>query len=287
MQGLIGSGEGDAGQQGGQAGGQLASQRGGGNSFSAAAACSGRPVQECSGAACTGLHPRAAQRTAAGEGRGECWGQREGKEAQSEETQGPAGSLGLARTGRVPAAAASVLVQGGPSRGQTAGAAVQLLQSVCSLVCSRGRRACCGTMAAADGISSPPASPAKELPTVSDILAAANMRRLLEAYRNLAPLTIGGPSSTSLETPGTPLSSRPPHTFPDPRLLRKFAHYPWLLGAQGMPPGLSPALLAKSEDAVRRRHASCDSMVPGGRTGQRLSPSAPVFSSKDRESSRY
>ena len=66
MQGLIGSGEGDAGQQGGQAGGQLASQRGGGNSFSAAAACSGRPVQECSGAACTGLHPRAAQRTAAG-----------------------------------------------------------------------------------------------------------------------------------------------------------------------------------------------------------------------------
>jgi len=120
---------------------------------------------------------------------------------------------------------------------------------------------------------------------VSDILAAANMRRLLEAYRNLAPLTIGGPSSTSLETPGTPLSSRPPHTFPDPRLLRKFAHYPWLLGAQGMPPGLSPALLAKSEDAVRRRHASCDSMVAGGRPGQRLSPSAPVFSSKDRESS--
>ena len=94
-------------------------------------------------------------------------------------------------------------------------------------------------MAAADGISSPPASPAKELPTVSDILAAANMRRLLQAYQNLAPLTIGGPSSTSLETPGTPLSSRPPHTFPDPRLLRKFAHYPWLLGAQGIPPGLS------------------------------------------------
>jgi len=141
-------------------------------------------------------------------------------------------------------------------------------------------------MAAADGISSPPASPAKELPTVSDILAAANMRRLLQAYQNLAPLTIGGPSSTSLETPGTPLSSRPPHTFPDPRLLRKFAHYPWLLGAQGIPPGLSPAMLAKSsEDAVRRRHASCDSMVPGGRPGQRLSPSAPVFSSKDRESS--
>ena len=39
--------------------------------------------------------------------------------------QGPAGSLGPARTGRLPAAAASVLVQGGPSRGQTAGAAVQ------------------------------------------------------------------------------------------------------------------------------------------------------------------
>ena len=133
-------------------------------------------------------------------------------------------------------------------------------------------------------IISPPVSPAKEAPSVSDILAAANMRRLLEAYRNLAPLTIGGPSSTSLETPGSPLSGRP-HTFPDPRLLRKFAHYPWLLGAQGLHPGLSPALLAKSEEQVRRRHASCDSLLQG-RPGTRLSPSAPVFTSKDRESSR-
>lgn len=138
---------------------------------------------------------------------------------------------------------------------------------------------------AADGQpgTSPPTSPAKEAPTMSDILAAANMRRLLEAYRNLAPLTIGGPSSTSLESPGTPLSSRP-HTFPDPRLLRKFAHYPWLMGGQGMPPAMSPAMLAKSEEQVRRRHASCDSLVAGRH--HRTSPSAPVFSSKDRESSR-
>ena len=79
------------------------------------------------------------------------------------------------------------------------------------------------------GTMSPPTPPAgaKDLPSVTEILAAANMGRLLEAYRSLAPLTIGGPSSTSLETPGTPMSSRP---TADPRLLRKFAHYPWLMG---------------------------------------------------------
>ena len=70
-------------------------------------------------------------------GQGGVWGRQ--REGGAVGRQGPAGSLGLARTGRLPAAAASVLVQGGPSRGQTAGAAVQLLQSVCSLVCSRGR----------------------------------------------------------------------------------------------------------------------------------------------------
>ena len=116
---------------------------------------------------------------------------------------------------------------------------------------------------------------------MGDILAAANMRRLLEAYRNLAPLTIGGPSSTSLETPGTNLSTRP-HAFPDPRLLRKFAHYPWLLGQQGGHPGLPQHLLAKGQEE-RRRHASCDSLLQGGR----LQPTPPIFTSKDRESSRF
>ena len=53
--------------------------------------------------------------------------------------------------------------------------------------------------------------------------------------RSLAPLTIGGPSSTSLETPGTQLPGRGPP--PDPRLLRKMAGpgYPWLMGPGSRP----------------------------------------------------
>ena len=134
---------------------------------------------------------------------------------------------------------------------------------------------------------SPPTPPAgaKELPSVTEILAAANMRRLLEAYRSLAPLTIGGPSSTSLETPGTPMSSRP---TADPRLLRKFAHYPWLMGPV-FPPNIAgqQALMSKTEEG-RRRHASCDSLLGSRGRGPkgRMSPSAPVFSPKDKESSR-
>jgi len=133
---------------------------------------------------------------------------------------------------------------------------------------------------------SPPTPPAgaKDLPSVTEILAAANMRRLLEAYRSLAPLTIGGPSSTSLETPGTPLSNRP---TADPRMLRKFAHYPWLMGPI-FPPAISgqQALMSKTEEG-RRRHASCDSLLGSRGRGPkgRLSPSAPVFSPKDKESS--
>ena len=137
------------------------------------------------------------------------------------------------------------------------------------------------------GTMSPPTPPAgaKDLPSVTEILAAANMRRLLEAYRSLAPLTIGGPSSTSLETPGTPMSSRP---TADPRLLRKFAHYPWLMGPV-IPPTIASqqALMSKSEEG-RRRHASCDSLLGSRGRGPkgRLSPSAPVFTPKDKESSR-
>ena len=135
---------------------------------------------------------------------------------------------------------------------------------------------------------SPPTLPAgsKDLPSVTEILAAANMRRLLEAYRSLAPLTIGGPSSTSLETPHTPLSSRP---AADPRLLRKFAHYPWLMGPV-IPPAMSAQqqTLSPKYEEGRRRHASCDSLLGsrGRGPGGRLSPSAPVFSPKDKESSR-
>ena len=134
----------------------------------------------------------------------------------------------------------------------------------------------------------PPTLPAgsKDLPSVTEILAAANMRRLLEAYRSLAPLTIGGPSSTSLETPHTPLSSRP---AADPRLLRKFAHYPWLMGPV-IPPAMSAQqhTLSPKYEEGRRRHASCDSLLGSRARGlwDSLSPSAPVFTHKDKESSR-
>jgi len=122
-----------------------------------------------------------------------------------------------------------------------------------------------------------PPKDGQALPTVTDILAAANMRRLLDAYRSLAPLTIGGPSSTSLETPGTPLSTRPP---PDPRILRKFSHYPWAMGVPVFPlpgavpgPGPGPGLQGREE---RRRHHS-----------DGIPPPSPVFSAKDKDSSRF
>ena len=145
-----------------------------------------------------------------------------------------------------------------------------------------------------------PPKDGQALPTVTDILAAANMRRLLDAYRSLAPLTIGGPSSTSLETPGTPLSTRPP---PDPRILRKvaiihgptrqlasgeqwltapcqFSHYPWAMGGPVFPlpgavpgPGPGPGLQGREE---RRRHHS-----------DGIPPPSPVFSAKDKDSSRF
>ena len=47
--------------------------------------------------------------------------------------------------------------------------------------------------------------------TLSAVSAMANMKRLLEAYRSLAPLTIGGPSSTSLET-----NNQSPSPLPGP-----------------------------------------------------------------------
>ena len=64
----------------------------------------------------------------------------------------------------------------------------------------------------------------------------ANMKRLLEAYRSLAPLTIGGPSSTSLETTNPTPAPLPGRPLSDPRLMKKFAPYHFLMGPM-MPPG--------------------------------------------------
>ena len=55
-------------------------------------------------------------------------------------------------------------------------------------------------MSASPPCATPPGAPPPVPPDT--LLAAANMRRLLEVYRSLAPLTIGGPSSTSLDLPG-------------------------------------------------------------------------------------
>ena len=88
--------------------------------------------------------------------------------------------------------------------------------------------------------SSPAVSPPPPPNTISETLSAvANMKRLLEAYRSLAPLTIGGPSSTSLETnqSPTPLAGRP---LSDPRLMKKFAPYHFLMGPM-LPPGGLPS----------------------------------------------
>ena len=131
-------------------------------------------------------------------------------------------------------------------------------------------------------VSSPSAPPIAP----DTLLAAANMRRLLEVYRSLAPLTIGGPSSTSLETPGTQLPGRPPT---DPRMLRKFAPYPWLMGPVFPPP---PFLNNKTDPepgpSPRKRHCSSDSGGPGGlrRPPHTASPAPPIFSPRDKESSR-
>ena len=135
-------------------------------------------------------------------------------------------------------------------------------------------------LSAAPPCATPPVPP-------DTLLAAANMRRLLEVYRSLAPLTIGGPSSTSLETSQHPASRGPAS---DPRLLRKMAGpgYPWMLGPGFPPPGLGPGSphLApvspyhKADMAEhRKRHLSSERRGCG-------SPAPPIFSPRDKESSR-
>lgn len=110
--------------------------------------------------------------------------------------------------------------------------------------------------------------------SVSETLSAvANMKRLLEAYRSLAPLTIGGPSSTSLETQGQPqVPGRPPS---DPRFIKKFAPYPFLMGPVFPPPGLQSQTVPPGH--LMNKVASSDN--------SRASPAPPIFSPRDKESS--
>lgn len=135
--------------------------------------------------------------------------------------------------------------------------------------------------------SSPSTTPAPPPPLPDPLLAAANVQRLLQFYRTLAPYTIGGPSSTSLETPSPGQqqqqqqqlhSPRPPA---DQRFFRKFPPFPWFPRAPMMPPGppLAHPFMAKCEEAPgmsghrKRQHSSDNS-------------SQPIFSPRDRDSSR-
>ena len=143
-------------------------------------------------------------------------------------------------------------------------------------------------MSASPPCATPPGTAPPPVPP-DTLLAAANMRRLLEVYRSLAPLTIGGPSSTSLESQGSQLPARGPAS--DPRLLRKMPGpgYPWMLGPGFPPPGLgpgsphhapvSPYHKADMTQEHRKRHLSSERRGCG-------SPAPPIFSPRDKESSR-
>ena len=144
-------------------------------------------------------------------------------------------------------------------------------------------------MSASPPCATPPGAAPPPVPP-DTLLAAANMRRLLEVYRSLAPLTIGGPSSTSLESAGSQHPARGPPS--DPRLLRKMAGpgpgYPWMLGPGFPPHGLAPGSphhapaspFHKGDMADhRKRHLSSERRGCG-------SPASPIFSPRDKESSR-
>ena len=161
-------------------------------------------------------------------------------------------------------------------------------------VCSAGYQSsvCCDELCTVtqvtDMTSSPPlSSPPPPAPqsqaslkdpvqSVTETLSAvANMKRLLEAYRSLAPLTIGGPSSTSLETQGHP---QVPGRIPsDPRFIKKFAPYPFLMGPVFPPPGLTSQALPTGQSVLMSKACSDNS---------RASPAPPIFSPRDKESSR-
>ena len=105
-------------------------------------------------------------------------------------------------------------------------------------------------------------SPVPVVVGVPELLAAQNMRRLLEAYRTLAPLTIGGPASTTLENSSSTLEPRAagPKNIKEQASLRKLQNQ-WLM----------------TGGAERRRHPS---------TPPPLAPRLPLLSVRDRDSSR-
>ena len=135
-------------------------------------------------------------------------------------------------------------------------------------------------MTSSPAVSPPPPNTISESLALS---AVANMKRLLEAYRSLAPLTIGGPSSTSLETNNQSPSPLPGRPLSDPRMMKKFAPYHFLMG---------PNMLPLHGQAGPGHSMWSSSASPGGRlTGSdnkagRASPAPPIFSPRDKESSR-
>jgi len=171
--------------------------------------------------------------------------------------------------------------------------------------------------------SSSPSANSPPMSAMSDFLTAHNMRRLLDAYRTLAPLTIGGPASTSLETSpagllGSAALGRPVGLLPEPLGGRRPGHQhhhhqhqqqqQHLLLLQHSPQhynmwqnGGVAAACGRIEDG-RRRHSSCSSLAPAPHLSRTLSsphsssssPTAsngesalfPVFSPKDSETSR-
>jgi hypothetical protein len=125
---------------------------------------------------------------------------------------------------------------------------------------------------------------------MTDFLTAHNMRRLLEAYRTLAPLTIGGPASTSLETSpagllgaaasgrssvGEPLGPRRNavlHHQQQQQLLLSMQHPQQQQQQQYLWPNSVSSCGGRIEEG-RRRHSSCSSLSPAPHYGRTLSSS--------------
>ena len=133
-------------------------------------------------------------------------------------------------------------------------------------------------MTSSPAVSPPPPNTISETLALS---AVANMKRLLEAYRSLAPLTIGGPSSTSLETNQSP-SPLPGRPLSDPRMMKKFAPYHFLMGPMGPPGGLHSQPVP---------HSMWSNSGSGRLTGSdnkagRASPAFTTSGPRDKESSR-
>ena len=153
--------------------------------------------------------------------------------------------------------------------------------------------------------SSSPSGADPPMPSMTDLLTAHNMRRLLEAYRTLAPLTIGGPASTSLETSPAGLIGSSAAGRTDPLSGRRSGlhHQQQQLLLLQHPPH------SRHNSSKMQPHSSCSSLSPSPHYNRTLSsphytkplsssssPSAtttgdssplyPVFSPKDSESSR-